>query len=95
MSYDNDKQIIVSKVVSDKARAPTLRVSLEIDGVKYKAGLWHWTRRDGSSVTDKNGNSQYKGTLEIDDFRSGPKTQGAQQDHGPGPDDFDDDIPFS
>lgn len=89
MSYDNNKQIIVSKVVSDNPKAPTLRVTTEIDGQKYKAGLWLWKRKDGSSVTDKNGNGQYIGSLEVDDYKP-------QQQREPEPpqDDFDDDIPF-
>ena len=94
MSYDNNMQVIVSKVVSDKTNAPTLRVNLEINGQKYKAGLWQWTRKaDGSSVLDKNGNAQYKGTLEVDDYRGKdqPASQQPAQDSGVP---FDDDIPF-
>jgi len=89
-NFDNNMQVIVSKVVSDKANAPTLRVNMEINGVKYKAGLWLWTRKDGSNVTDKAGNGQYKGTLEVDDYQ--PQGQAPQ----PAPvDDFgDQDIPF-
>ena len=88
MSYDNNMQIIMSKVVSDNTKAPALRINLEINGVKYKAGLWVWTKRDGTTVTDKAGNAQYKGTLEVDDYE---QKQPAEQ--AP-PEDFDDDIPF-
>lgn len=86
MSYDNNMQVIVSKVVSNKQGAPTLRIQLEIDGVKYQAGVWPWKRKDGSLVKDKNENMQYKGKLEVDDYV--PKGQSE-----PAPD-FDDPIPF-
>ena len=90
-NFDNNMQVIVSKVVSDNQNAPTLRVNLEINGVKYKAGLWNWTRKDGSSVTDKDGNGQYKGKLEVDDFRP-EGTQPSQPDY-PAPE-LNDEIPF-
>ena len=89
--YNNDMQIIVSKVISDKTNAPTLRVNTEINGQKYKAGLWAWKRKDGSTVTDKNGNKQYKGVLEVDDYQANAPQQ---QPPTPNPMDFDDDIPF-
>ena len=69
-NYDNNLQVIVSKIVSDKQKAPTLRVSVEINGTKYQAGLWPWTRKaDNSLVKDKHGNMQYKGKLEVDDYK--------------------------
>ena len=91
MSYDNNMQLIVSKVVSDNTKAPTLRATVEIDGQKYKAGLWVWKRKDGSSVTDKAGNNPYIGKLEVDDYEG--KSQPADS-APPAPDDFNDDIPF-
>jgi len=92
--YDNNMQVIVSKVVSDKRNAPTLRVSVEIDGQRYQAGLWPWTRKaDNSHVTDKNGNTQYKGKLEVDDYQGG-NGPSAPPDAPPPSNDFDDDIPF-
>ena len=87
MSYDNNMQVIVSKVVSDNPKSPKLRVTTEINGVKYKAGLWVWNRQDGTPVTDKAGNNQYKGTLEVDYYK--PNQQEAPQEK-----DFDDDLPF-
>ena len=68
MSYDNSNQVILSKVVSENPNAPALRITLELNGQKYKAGLWNWDRKDGSNVVDKAGNAQYIGKLEIDDF---------------------------
>ena len=97
MSYDNEKQVIVSKVVSDNDKAPQLRVNIELDGVKYKAGLWVWTRKaDGSKVLDKAGNAQYMGTLELDDYVAGQGSgqQGGPMRDEPPADDFDDLIPF-
>ena len=66
MSYDNEKQVIISKVISDHPQAPTLRVDVVIDGVKHTAGLWAWDRKDGTKVLDKAGNGKYIGTLEVD-----------------------------
>lgn len=88
--FDNNMQIIVSKVVSDNTKAPTLRANIEINGTKYKAGLWLWKRKDGSSVTDKAGNGQYIGKLEVDDYEANSQ-QGAK---GEPTADFDDSIPF-
>ena len=88
MSYDNDMEIILSKVVSDKPNAPAWRVTFEMDGQKYKAGLWVWDRKDGTFVTDQDGNKKYKGKIEIDDY-----TPPASQPE-PAKDFDDDDIPF-
>lgn len=93
--FDNNMQIILSKVVSDNPNAPTMRVNFEIDGLKYKAGLWAWVRQDGSKVTDKDGNGKYKGKVEVDDFapneqpNTPPAPAKAVQEDFP-----DDDIPF-
>jgi hypothetical protein len=93
--YDNNMEIILSKVASDNPKAPPLRVTMEINGQKYKAGLWVWDRKDGTKVTDKDGNAKYKGKLEIDDYQptntSPPAAPSAPQEQ----DDFkDDSIPF-
>ena len=93
MSYDNNMQVIVRKVVSDKQNAPLMSVSIEIDGTKYTSGLWRWTRKDGSLVLDKNGNAMYNGKLKVDDYT--PKDQGQPETQNASPDpEFDDDIPF-
>jgi hypothetical protein len=97
--YDNNMEIILSKVVSDNPRAPALRVTFEINGQKYKAGLWPWERKDGSRVTDKDGNGKYKGKIEIDDYvpnqpANEPPPAPAQTAPAVEPD-FGDDIPFS
>lgn len=96
MSYDNNRQIIVSKVVSDKPNAPKLRASTEFDGVKWQAGLWPMTRKDGSVVTDKNGNTLYKGTFEVDDYKPGndDKRQPPGPVSPPSSQEFNDGIPF-
>ena len=95
MSYDNDKQIILSKVVSDNPKAPKLRVTVEMNGQKWQAGLWEMTRRDKSVVKDKNGNTLYKGTLEIDDYQGRSQPANSQPQSRPEPDSFDDsDLPF-
>ena len=88
MSYDNNLELIIKRVVSEKPNAPVLRASVEIDGTKYKASLWTWTRKDGSKVTDKNGNPQWKGKLEVDTY----EPNGKQAE--PKADDFNDEIPF-
>jgi len=87
--YDNTNQIILTKAVSDKPNAPDLRVNFNVDGVKYKAGLWVWTKKDGTPVTDKNGNRQYKGKVELDDYEPGAKAESK-----PEPEFGDQDIPF-
>ena len=76
MSYDNEKQVIISKVVSDNAKAPALRVDVVIDGVKHTAGLWAWERKDGSKVVDKAGNGKYIGKLEVDTWEANQDQQG-------------------
>jgi hypothetical protein len=45
MSYDNEKQVIISKVISDNPKAPALRVDVLINGVKHTAGVWAWERK--------------------------------------------------
>lgn len=92
MSYDNNMQVIVGKVTSSNTKAPTLRVNVEIDGVKYQAGLWPWKRKDGSNVTDKQGNMQYIGTLEVDNYK--PQDTNIDRQAAPAEDEFDDSIPF-
>jgi hypothetical protein len=76
--YDNNLQVIVSKVVSDKQNAPTLNVTVEIAGRKYSSGLWLWRRKDGSTVNDKHGNAMYKGKLkEWDSENPGAQRRGS------------------
>ena len=93
--FNNDMQIILSKVSSDNPQAPALRVNFEINGQKYKAGLWLWDRKDGTPVCDKNGNKKYKGKIEIDDYQPNsppaaqPPPAPAQTEDG-----FTDGIPF-
>lgn len=88
MSYDNNMQVIVSKVVSENTKAPVLRVQVQMNGEKYTAGLWPWSRKDGSQVRDKKGNIQYIGTLEVDTYQ--------KEEHPTPPEpDFNDEIPFS
>ena len=90
MSYDDTNQIILSKVTSTNPNAPYARVLFNIDGVKYKAGLWLWKRQDDSPVTDKDGNRKYKGKVEVYNYQ--PQEAG---DKPPTDDGFtDDDIPF-
>lgn len=105
--FDNNLQVIVSKVVSDNPKAPTLNVQVDINGRKYSAGVWLWRRKDGSSVVDKNGNAQYIGKLKEWDSENPGKErrgQGTPADRafedahaklqGPKDDEFDDSIPF-
>lgn len=87
MSYDNSKQVVLTKVQSDSPKAPALRVNFEVDGTKYKAGLWAWTRKDGTPVTDKNGNQMYQGNYEVDTYTAEPKAAPSQETST-------DDIPF-
>lgn len=90
-NYDNNMQVILEKVVSDKEKAPALRVKVEMNGVKYEAGLWPWNHKDGTPVTDNNGNGKYLGKLKVDDYQP----DSPQQSHAPvGAGDIDDDIPF-
>ncbi len=73
--YDNDNQVILSKVDSTNPNAPHMRINFEINGQKYKAGLWLWKRKDGSLVTDPSGNKMYKGKVEVDDYVRKPKPE--------------------
>jgi len=102
MSYDNTNQVILKKAVKEKDNSPDLRLELDVEGVKYKASLWVWTRKeDGSKVLDKNGNAQYKGKVERDTYGENAQRQGmAQARQAAAPDDFLDDfesdsIPFN
>lgn len=93
--YSNEMQMIVSRVYSDKDGAPVMRAKFEINGTKYEASLWVWTRKaDDSAVLDKQGNKQFKGPVKIDDFV--PNTQSAQNRPKAAPveDEFSDEIPF-
>jgi hypothetical protein len=95
--YDNTNDIIVSKVVSDNPNAPVLRVNLEdINGKKWKAGLWVWEKKDGTPVTDKDGNKKYKGKLEPDNYEPGQQSGASQAPASTPPaQDFEaDEIPF-
>jgi len=104
MNYDNSKQVIIRKVVSDKPTAPELSVEFTgSDGVKYRAGMYRWTKKDGSIVKDKNGNSMYQGKYEVDTYAIDQQKQGmatARAAAEPvkdfaGFDDMEGDIPFS
>lgn len=96
MSYDNSNQIILKKVVSENPNAPKLRAEITIDGVKHKAGLWVWTRKDGSPVQDKDGNGQYIGKVELDTYGQNVQDNGLNQaKQAAAPAGFEDqDIPF-
>ena len=96
MSYDNEKQVIISKVVSDNPKAPALRVDVVINGVKHTAGLWAWERKDGSKVVDKAGNGKYIGKLEVDTYEANQDQQGiVEVNKALNTDDsFEDNIPF-
>lgn len=85
---DYGDEIIVKKVVSDNPDAPKLRAEITVDGQKYRAGLWVWTRKDGSEVRDKLGNLQYKGKVEVDDYKPSEAQPKAE------PEFVDSDIPF-
>ncbi len=78
MPYDNDMQVILAKVVSDNPNAPKMRINFEMNGQKYQAGLWPMTRKDQSIVKDKNGNTLYKGMVEVDNYVS-PHAQANRQ----------------
>lgn len=95
MSYDNEKQVIISKVVSDNPKAPALRVDVVINGVKHTAGLWAWDRKDGSKVLDKAGNGKYIGKLEVDTYEAEQDQKGVAEAKAAmaSAEDFDD-IPF-
>lgn len=77
--FDNSKQVVLSKVVSDSDKAPAMRVNFEIGGEKFKAGLWAWTKKDGTPVTDKNGNQLYKGNYEVDTFQPQQSAPASEQ----------------
>ena len=95
--FDNSKQVIVRKVVSDNDKAPDLRVSFEVDGQKYQAGVWLWTKKDGTPVLDKAGNRMYNGNWEEDNYAT-EGMEKAKEALAPqaAPDfgDFADDVPF-
>jgi len=90
MSYDNSNQLILKKVVSDNPKAPKLRAEITVNGQKYKASLWPWTKKDGTPVLDKNGHGQYIGDVEVDDWK--PQSQSAPEPAPAGL--VDDPIPF-
>lgn len=95
MSYDNSKQVVLSKVVSDNEKAPVMRVNFEVNGQKYQAGLWPWTRQDGSPVTDKAGNALYKGNWSEDNYTAQVQQDGmANAKAAAEPEIADEDIPF-
>lgn len=98
MGYDNSKQVILRKVVTDKPNAPVLSVSFEMNGQKYQAGLWEWTRKDGTKVLDDKGNAMYQGEWKEDNYAQQVQDQGIAQARAaaePAPDNFEDDsIPF-
>jgi hypothetical protein len=96
MSYDNSMQAILKKVHSDNPQAPALRLEITIEGKKYRAGLWPWTRKDGSPVLDKDGRGQYIGKVEVDTYGEQVQQAGmAQAKQAATPDSFEDpSIPF-
>ena len=96
MSYDNSTQVILSKVSSTNEKAPKMRITFEMDGQKYKCGLWPWLRKDGSPVNDKEGNLQYIGKWEVDNYAATVQEGGlAHVKAAAIPDGFaEDDIPF-
>ena len=102
MSYDNSKQVILSPVTSENPNAPVMRVEwTDSAGVKQKAGLWLWERKDGTPVLDKAGKKQYIGKYEEDTYSKQQQDQGIAQAQAtansvPQPSDnfVDDDIPF-
>jgi len=98
-NFDNSKQVVLSKVVSDNPAAPVMRVNFEVNGQRYQAGLWAWTRKDGSPVTDKAGNALYKGDWDEDNYTKEMQNAGmAQVKAAAAPDPaggFEDDIPFA
>jgi len=79
--YDNNMQIILTKVVSDKPNAPALRVNFEMNGQKFKASLWQWITKDGRHINDTAGNPKFLGKIEIDDYV--PDQQGGYQGQQP------------
>lgn len=88
--YDN--QAILKKVTGDNPKLPIMRVEIDIDGVKYKAGLWPWQRKDGSPIVDDNGNQIYKGKVERDTYK--PKQATYTEQPKAEPKKVMDDIPF-
>ena len=91
MTYDNTRQVVLSKVASDKPNAPDMRITFEFGGEKYQAPLWKWTKKDGTPVKDKNGNQLYKGDYAVDKW----EPEGQQTQHPMATEaDLDPDIPF-
>lgn len=90
MGYDNNMRMVLFKNVTPNPDAPALNVLFEINGTKYKAGLWMATDRNtGEPLLDKkNKKKYYKGKITMDD--QGPPC--------PPEDNYDDpskeDIPF-
>jgi hypothetical protein len=101
MNYDNSKQVIIRKIVTDKPNAPELSVQWTgTDGIKYSAGLYKWTKKDGTPVKDKNGNGMYQGTYDVDTYAIEQQKQGMAQAKAAvrqdvGFSDLEPDIPFS
>ena len=79
MAYDNNMQMILTRVVSDNPNAPDLRVGFEMNGQKFKASLWKWSKKEGGFVCDNNGNPKFKGVIEIDDYVNPNQQQPQQQ----------------
>ena len=97
MEYDNSKQVIVSAVTSDNPKAPVIRVEfMNENGEKQKAGVWLWTRKDGSPVLDKDGKKRYIGNYEPDTYAEKIQSDGIEDmNKAFEPEKFaDDDIPF-
>ena len=97
MEWDNEKQVIISKVISDHPKAPALRVDVLIDGVKHTAGVWAWHHADGTKILDKAGNGKYIGKLKVDTWEANQDQQGiveANKALNAKADFIDDDIPF-
>ena len=49
-------EITLFTVTSTNPKAPMYRASIRIGGVEYEAPIWPRTRRDGTAVTDRQGN---------------------------------------
>ena len=95
MGYDNSKQVVLSKVVHDNPQAPVMRVNFEVNGQKYQAGLWPWTRKDGTPVVDKAGNALYIGDWSEDNYAAKVQEDGmANAKAAAEPEIADDDVPF-
>jgi len=80
MSYDNSRQMIITKAEQTSSTSPALRINFEVDGQRYKCSLWVWTTKAGQFVLDKKGNKQYIGNYEEDNWTPDtPKAKPAKE----------------